>query len=67
MPIKQSITPTAENSLGSRFQFPTHSENQFFKVVDRRKIKVVKDNISPEGHVNRATKNFNKSQFERTQ
>ena len=67
LPIKHSVTPTAEHTVRNHFYFPNQQENHFFKVVDSRKIKVIRDEVSPEGRINRAYQHASKSTFERTQ
>ena len=54
LPVKHSVTPTASNSVRNHFYFPNQQESSHFAVIDRRKIKVIRDEVSPEGRVNQA-------------
>ena len=67
LPAKHSVTPTAETAVRNHFYFPNQQENNYFAVIDRRKIKVVRDEVSPEGRVNLAYRQASKHTFERTQ
>ena len=66
LPIKHSVTPTAENSVRNHFYFPPQQESSVYKVIDPRKIKVIRDGASPGGHANEAYQRASKTTFERT-